>query len=268
MDVRAAEASDSEAIARVVRRSLQASYALSPQVIDEIVEEYDGDAIAERLAGGDAGDGGQVYLVAEDGAGDEVVGIAQGRIAADGVGEVTWLHVAPGGRGAGAGTALFERLREDLDERGATGVRAIVLSDNQEGEEFFERFALRERAETEVERVGVEFSAHVYADDEAAVDEGSMTRVDDGPGRPSEPADVPDSVADEGRTVYLAGEDPIPGSEGPFLRTFDDDAREQHYGYYCTNCGSTETAMDELERLECADCGNVHRADEWDAAYL
>ena len=286
MDVRPAEPSDGEAIGNVVRRSLRASYALSPQVIDGVVEEYDGDAIAERLAGGRADEDDRVYLVAEDGAADGVVGFAEGRIAADGVGEVVWLHVAPGGRGEGAGTALFERLREELEERGTGPVRAIVLADNQEGDEFLERFDLEERAETAIERAGVELSAHVYADDAAAIDDDSMTRTGEGRDAAStgdadlgpdddvdaveyaEATEVPETTTDEGRELYVGTDDPIPGSDAPFLRTFDDDAREQHYGYFCTNCGSTETAMDELERLECADCGNVHRADEWDAAYL
>lgn len=258
MDVRPAEAADGEAVGSVVRRSLKASYALSPEAIDEIVAEYAGDAVADRP------DGGAVRLVAEqDG---RVVGFAEGRLTDGGVGEIVWLHVSPGGRGQGAGTELFERTRAELEDRGATHVRAQVLADNQEGEAFFERFDLHELAGTEVERAGVEFDAHFYAADEAAVESDGATLVDDA-GGDSEPVDVPDSVTVDGRDVYVDDE-PIPGSEAPFFRTFDDEAGEDHWGYFCSNCGSTATAMDELERLECRDCGNVHRADEWDAAYL
>ena len=284
MDVRPAEASDGEAIGSVVRRSLQASYALSPQVIDGIVDRYSGDAIGERIEeSGGAGD--DVYFVAE--ADGDVVGFAEGRLAAGDVGEVVWLHVAPAGRGQGAGTTLFERTREELTERGATHVRAEVLADNQEGSDFFERFDLRKLAETEVEHGGVELTADVYAAEEAAVDDESMTRRGgDGQGdakaadaatapdddvdavERAEAGDVPETTTDEGREVYVDADDPIPGNEAPFFRTFDDETREEHYGYYCANCGSTETAMGEMERIECSNCGNVHRADEWDAAYL
>lgn len=285
MDVRPAEASDGEVIGSVVRRSLQASYALSPQVIDGIVEQYSGDAIDERIQDGGSSDGDDVYLVAE--ADGEVVGFAEGRLAAGDVGEVVWLHVAPAGRGQGAGTTLFERTREELTERGATHVRAEVLADNQEGSDFFERFDLRKLAETEVEHAGVELTADVYAAEDAAVDDESMTRRSDD-GRDAGPAaddgsapdddvdaveyaeaeDVPDTTTDEGREVYVDADDPIPGNEAPFFRTFDDEAREEHYGYVCSNCGSTATAMGEMERIECSNCGNVHRADQWDAAYL
>ena len=295
MDVRPAEASDGEAIGSVVRRSTRASYALSPQVIDGIVEAYSGEAVAERLEGGRAGDDGEeddgqvgddrrVYLVAETD--EEVVGFAEGRLAGDDVGEIVWLHVAPAGRGVGVGTELFEHLHDELEERGATHVRALVLADNQEGEEFFERFDLEKLAETEVEHAGFELTAHVFATDEAAVDDESMTRRsgDDRTEAPSadtgtapdddvdtveyaEALDVPDTTEDEGREVFV-GDDPIPGNEAPFFRTYTDEAREEHYGYYCGNCGSTQTPMGEMERIECSNCGNVHRADEWDAAYL
>ena len=259
MDVRPADESDAAAIGRVFRRSLEGSYALSPQVIDDLVEAYSGDDLADRLS--EEG----VYLVAE--ADGRVVGFAEGRMAGDGVGELVWLHVAPAGRGEGAGTGLFERTREEFGARGADHVRARVLADNREGEAFLERFGLRELAETPVEYAGVEFTAHVYADDEAAVAADTATPVagDDGG---EDPSPVPDEVTDEGRTVYLSGDEPIPGSEAPFFRTFRDEGRREHYGYYCTNCGSTATAMGELERIECSNCGNVHRADEWDAAYL
>ncbi|HKJ59439.1 MAG TPA: GNAT family N-acetyltransferase [Halobacteriales archaeon] len=276
MDVRPADESDAAVIGRVFRRSLEGSYALSPQVIDDLVEAYSGDDLADRLS--EEG----VYLVAE--ADGRVVGFAEGRMAGDGVGELVWLHVAPAGRGEGAGTGLFERTREELGARGADHVRARVLADNREGEAFLERFGLRELAETPVEHAGVEFTAHVYADDEE-----SMTRRggDDPAVEPSgdgdadlapdddvdaveyaEATEIPDTTTDEGRELYVGTDDPIPGSDAPFFRTFDDEAREEHYGYYCSNCGSTEIAMDELERLECSNCGNVHRADEWDAAYL
>lgn len=262
MEFRSAEPGDGDAIGSVVGRSLRASYALSPEVIDEIVAGLAGEALADRL------DDGGVYQVAvSDG---EVVGFAQGRIADDGVGEVVWLHVAPEWRGEGAGTPLFEGLCDSLGGRGAHHVRALVLADNEEGDEFAERFDLRRLAETEVERAGVELTADVYADDEAAVDGASRTRLaeDAVDGSDDATVDVPDSETEEGRTVYLGGDDSVPGDEAPFVRTYTDAERAEHYGYYCTNCGSTATAVDELERIECETCGNVHRANEWDAAYL
>lgn len=273
MGIRPADPSDASAIGRVLRRSLEGSYSLSPRVIDELAVRYgDGEALEDRPTD-------EVTLVAE--ADGEVVGFARGRLDDEAVGEVAWLQVAPSHRGEGVGTAPFERLVEALEERGANHFRALVLADNQEGDTFLERFGLREAAERDVERAGVELQAGVFVDDEGAVG-ADATPVGTG-GKDSgvaptaeetevevdgETVAVPRSTTVEGRKLFLGLDEPIPGEEAPFFPTYDDEASEEHYGYYCANCGSTDVAMDELERLECESCGNVHLADEWDAAYL
>lgn len=257
MNVRPAEASDGDAVGDVVRQSMRGSYALSPQTIDGIVGQYDGDALADRLEEG-------VHLVAETDT--EVVGYAEGRVE-DGVGELLWLHVAPQGRGQGAGTELFERLREAFESDGASHVRARVLADNQEGSEFFERFDLTKAAKAEAEWAGESLSEHVYVDDEAAIDEETMTVVGEDL-KDEKSVDVPERVEVDDREVYVDGDDRIPGDKGPFFTTYSDEDHEEKYGYYCTNCGSMATAMDELGQVKCEECGNTHRADEWDGAYL
>lgn len=268
MDVRTAEPSDSKAMGRVLRRSLEGSYSLSPRVIDELAVRYgDGGGLEDRPKG-------EVTLVAE--ADGEVVGFARGRLVDGDVGEVVWLQVAPSHRGEGAGTALFERLVAELDDLGASHRRALVLADNQEGGQFLERFGLHEAAERDVERAGVELQAQVFVDEEAALGPGTSREAPQvAPGADGtdvevdgETVAVPRSTTADGRRLFLGLDEPIPGEEAPFFATFDDEAGEEHYGYYCANCGSTDVAMDELERLECESCGNVHLADEWDAAYL
>ncbi|WP_245626069.1 DUF5816 domain-containing protein, partial [Haloparvum sedimenti] len=38
-------------------------------------------------------------------------------------------------------------------------------------------------------------------------------------------------------------------------------------GFYCGNCGSLDTAMDTMGRIECNECGNIRKPEEWDAAH-
>ncbi|ODA91094.1 acetyltransferase [Leifsonia xyli subsp. xyli] len=51
------------------------------------------------------------------------------------------LFVRPGARGAGAGAALLERLRETARERGLSVVRWITAKDNETARELYDRVA-------------------------------------------------------------------------------------------------------------------------------
>jgi hypothetical protein len=132
-------------------------------------------------------------------------------------------------------------------------LRAPVLDANAEGEPFAERHGFEhvDRAEREV--AGERLVEHVYADVEAA------STSDEYEGRP------PETVEVDGTELAVDADDRTSGTDAPFFGAFDGDER---FGFYCANCGTVADAMDELGRIACATCGNTHRPDEWDDAYL
>ena len=80
---------------------------------------------------------------------------------------------------------------------------------------------------------------------------------------------VPEFVTVDGTDRPVDRDERVPGSEAPFFTMYStDDETEEPYGYFCSQCGSTNVSIDGLDRLECGDCGNTHLADEWDDAYL
>jgi hypothetical protein len=76
-----------------------------------------------------------------------------------------------------------------------------------------------------------------------------------------EPRSGPDN-----RTLYVSRE-AEKGSDGPFYVVYADEAGERRWGFHCANCGSFDTAMDSMGRIQCNDCSNYHKAEEWDAAH-
>jgi len=79
---------------------------------------------------------------------------------------------------------------------------------------------------------------------------------------------VPENVDVEGESLPVDREDAIPGRDAPFFRIYSDEDRESAYGYFCSECGSTDVSADGLNRLVCGECGNLRRADDWDGSYL
>ena len=51
-------------------------------------------------------------------------------------------------------------------------------------------------------------------------------------------------------------------------RLYEREGDGARWGYFCSECASTDVSADGLDRLECGNCGNTHRADQWDDAYL
>jgi predicted N-acetyltransferase YhbS len=246
IDLRPATPDDCEAIRAVAEQSFQASYSLSPEQIDDIVEaEFGRDHLVGRIENDDS-----LVLVAEDDG--ETVGFADVDLA---VGTLRWLHVDPMGRGQGVGTALVERVEAALTRRGKP-FTAQILDEATEGDSFLERFGLNRTGTTKAEFRTQELSAHVYSK------RGDGTN-------PNEPAvTVPDRVAVGGSQRPLDREAPISGSESPFFLTYAGPDRTERHGFFCANCGSTDVSAGGMDRIECNDCGNNHLADEWDDAYL
>ena len=251
MEIREATRDDGEAIRQVARDSMEASYSLSPRAIDgAITQWYDDEALSGKLDEDDT-----LLLVAE--ADGDVRGFTESDLVNEGGnGDLLWLHVDPDYRGRGIGAALFERTREALDEMGAAQLRAKVLDDNSEGNDFYTAYGF--------EQVGTDT---VEIDDGSYV-ENIYLHADDIEVEPTtESSDPVRTLDDQG--LYVNEKQVERGSKGPFLTAYSDPgfAEEDKYGYFCTNCESLDNAMDTMGRVKCNECGNLRKATRWDATY-
>ncbi|WP_418281507.1 DUF5816 domain-containing protein [Halorubrum sp. DTA98] len=70
-----------------------------------------------------------------------------------------------------------------------------------------------------------------------------------------------------GEQVYIDRTRTERGAEGSFYVVFSEESARDRWGFYCGNCDSFDTAMDTMGRIECNDCGNLRKPDEWDAAH-
>lgn len=68
-------------------------------------------------------------------------------------------------------------------------------------------------------------------------------------------------------TLYVALDEAERGQKGPFLVAYASPAREERWGYFCTNCETFDNAMDSMGRVQCNVCSNYKKPDEWDAAH-
>lgn len=277
VDLRPAEAGDEDRILEVARSSLTTSASLSPQQIESIVEEqFAADPLEMKRDASDT-----VLLVAE--VDDVVAGFVEGSLS-EGRGEVRWLHVDPERRGQGVGTELMDATTDELRERGAKHVYAAALAANTEGGAFFERSGFEQTDEREVTIGDQELIEHIYVATDSDGEESTDDEPAGGEADGDEPADgeestdeeestdteetPPDTVSSDGDQLFV-GDEEMSGTEAPFYRTYSDDGRTDQFGYYCANCGSTDVAMDDMERIKCSECGNEHRPDEgYDASYL
>lgn len=247
MKIRPAESADRERIEAVARDSFQSSYSLSPQQIEAILkEEFDETALTERLD-----DSSTAMLVADHTVEDteEVLGFIDVATGAETM--VRWLHVDPEARGEDIATALIDRVREDAE----TPITARILEDAVEGGGFLEGFGLEQDGNDHTILGGEEFAVTLFTEGE-------------GTDATNEPAvAVPEAITVDGADRSIDRDETVPGREAPFFSVSSDDG-DSPYGYFCSQCGSTDVSADGLDRLECGNCGNVHLADEWDDAYL
>lgn len=247
MDVRTADPDDAEAIRRIARASLLESYtsALDEATIDAAVEEWYGGGRLIDLLEMET----EHFLVAED---EEILGFAELTVSdATDVGAIQWLHVDPAHRDEGVGSRLLKAAENELLDRGVSRVEGAVLSANVDGSNFYESHGYVRGADQEARIAGETFAERRYLrfpeDEPAALMEARQT--------------------DEG-TYYVALDEHEIGSKGDFYVAYTDVHRSEKYGYYCDNCGSINTSMDSMGRVECNNCGNMHKASRWDASYL
>lgn len=249
MEVHPAESIDRERIRAITHDSLRSSYSLSPQQIETILEqEFDDTSLNDLLEDPDT----TVLVVDETTDGTETVyGFITVEIGTRAT--IRWLHVDPEARGRGIATALLGRVREEFVEK---PIAACVLEDAVEGGEFLKGFGLKESDHDQIMVGGEEFAVVMFT-------EGEGTETSNEP-----TVTVPESVTVDGVDRTVDQDDSVPGREAPFFTVYSAEDEEEAYGYFCSQCGSTDVSADGHDRLECGNCGNTHLADEWDDAYL
>ncbi|KTG08013.1 GCN5 family acetyltransferase [Haloprofundus marisrubri] len=164
MEIRPAKTNDIEAIRRVARQSWAATYddILGSETVEETVSEWYSD---ETLS--DALDRpGTAFLVAEIGDGSvddggKLIGFCHGVVEAE-QGDVVRLYVDPDHWREGVGSALYDRLRSDLEDFNMKRVEAIVLADNEMGNEFYRHLGFEHTGEGEVTMGGESYRENVY----------------------------------------------------------------------------------------------------------
>lgn len=249
METRPAEPEDKRRIRAIASDSFQSSYALSPQQIETVLEAEFSESQLEGYLDSDSD-----HLFVAEGTVDEQDGI-HGFLHArtDGHWTIRWLHVDPEARGREVGTTLVERLLENV-ESDHEQLRAWVLDQAVEGGEFCTRYGLNRDDNDWAEFGNERFAINIY----------TATAKSTEPNEPS--VELPETVTISGAEHNLLEEEPIPGHEAPFFRI--ENGSDEPVGYFCSQCGSTDVSADGLDRLLCGNCGNLHRADEWDGAYL
>lgn len=73
-------------------------------------------------------------------------------------------------------------------------------------------------------------------------------------------------VGPDGQTLYLSTETDK-GNKAPFRIAYADADGERRWGFFCVNCETFDNAVDSMGRIQCNQCANFHKAEEWDAAH-
>ncbi len=71
----------------------------------------------------------------------------------------------------------------------------------------------------------------------------------------------------DGQTLYVDRTQGKRGAKGPFFVVYADIEATTRWGYYCSNCETTDNAVDSMGRVQCNTCSNRTKAEEWDAAH-
>ena len=251
MEIQDARRGDASEIADVARASLSESYThfVDEETIDEMVEGwYAPDRVADLLNDDDV----TVKLATVD---DEVVGFVEGATVETEplVGEIHWLHVAPGERNEGVGVQLLGQIQEAFENQGATVLRGLVLAGNEHGTTFYAEHGFEESGTTEVEIGDQRFDEVVF--------EKRLT--DDPAGQVVERIAGPDD-----RELFVNFSEGERGLRAPFYPVFGTRDLEDRYGWFCGDCESVDNAMDAMGRIVCNECGNKRKATRWDESYL
>jgi hypothetical protein len=71
----------------------------------------------------------------------------------------------------------------------------------------------------------------------------------------------------EAGTLYVDRSAGRRGSKGKFFVVYTDEDASSRWGYFCDNCETTDNAVDSMGRIQCNECSNVTKPEEWDAAH-
>ncbi|RCU46146.1 GNAT family N-acetyltransferase [Haloplanus salinus] len=251
MDIRDATAADIGGIRAVAHDSLAASYGhvLEDDIIAQAVERwYDEETLVDDLD-----DRSTEFLVAADDG--TIVGFAQSYVVdrREVVGEIDWLHVEPGSRGGGVGDELLAALESRLMDHGVSRIEGRVLEANEAGAGFYEREEFEGIGDRTVDIGGEPFVEKLYSKFPETGGRQVLT----------EAATLPD-----GRQVFVALDESVRGSDGPFYAVYLDRDRSERYGYLCGNCDGFGISMDTMGRVVCNECENRRKPTRWDASYL
>ncbi|MCU4740136.1 GNAT family N-acetyltransferase [Natronoglomus mannanivorans] len=257
MNLREATEDDLETVRSIAHSSLSSSYShfLDEETIDDAVEQWYGESLADDMANEDF----LVLVAEEDG---EVVAFSQSEFVGDGhnTGQILWIHVDPDARGSGTGVRLLARTREELLESGAEHIRATVLEDNETGNEFYDSHGFERSGTIEVDIGEETYTENVFVESESDDDDS------DGDGDDSWRALEEVTVDDE--SVFVSYGEVARGSDAPFYTAYEHENSTSRYGWFCGNCDSLDNAMDSMGRIQCNSCGNHRKATRWDASYL
>lgn len=159
MDVQPATIDDVDGIQTIAKESWEHDYPdiLSSESLSEGVDEwYSTDAIRDSVDWPRA----SVLVARED---DAVVGFVHAVFDADrNEGNILRLYVDPEHRGAGVGGALLDAVRDELFDRGADRLRAMVLAANDVGNAFYDHLGFQLDGESEVVIGGETYTEHTY----------------------------------------------------------------------------------------------------------
>jgi ribosomal protein S18 acetylase RimI-like enzyme len=145
MEIRPATADDRESLRELARETWHDTYdELSSEVVDETIDDWYGDEELERAL---SEPGTAVLVVEADG---EIAGFAHGVVQGE-EGDVLRMYVHPNHQREGVGTALHDRLREDLEDFNMSRMRAIDLASNEGGRAFYEELGFERTGDGEVE---------------------------------------------------------------------------------------------------------------------
>lgn len=157
MKIRHARSDDVAAIRRIAEETWDADYPeiLHRENVDEVVHEwYDDESIREEISKEDS----VVVVAEEDG---EILGFAHG-IWARRTGHILRVYVHPDQRGEGVGGDLLAALRDALLKRGSDRVQAMVLAENEAGNEFYRQAGFEKIDEGETIIGGESYTENVY----------------------------------------------------------------------------------------------------------
>lgn len=246
MKIREAVGADQQAVREIATASLTTSYGdiFDDEIIDAAVDDWYSQAAFDAYL---ADDEMEILLAVSDG---EPVGFSQSHIVEEiDKGRILWIHVHPEHRGKGVAADLFEATKEHIHARGISQCTAVVLTEHDEGNQFYQSRGFEVIYTRTIEIAGDEQTENIYGE----------------PG--TELAELDPVKTAAGKEVYIDRHDTTLGSDAPFAVVYIEPDRTRRYGWFCTNCASLDNAMDSMGRIVCNDCDNRRKPTRWDAAY-